>query len=168
MTPGAEDLFFARLLLKSFRLQDLRLPPHPPALPSEREEVPALLLPPGDVVQSPRPAETREEKQGEKEELFPSTGWEESRKQEVEVKMSNPAPVPPPKAGCARDTAIASGFWSSPLVTETTFASGPQCGGDSRGHLPTSAGGFGSAHTMAWPSPLAPGAQPVPELSGKT
>lgn len=69
--------------------------PHPPALLSEQEEVTALLLPPGDVAQSPQPAEMREEKQGEKEELFPSAGWEESRKQEVEVKMSNPAPAPP-------------------------------------------------------------------------
>lgn len=110
----------------------------------------------------------REEKQGEKEELFPSAGWEESRKQEVEVKMSNPAHAPSPGAGCAGDTVLAGGFWFSPLVTETTFASRPQRGSDAGGRLPASASSFSSAHTMAWPSLPAPRAQPVPELSGKT
>lgn len=92
----------------------------------------------------------REEKQGEKEELFPSSGWEESRKQEVEVKMSN-LPGLAVQGQSAR-------WWLLVLVpqgvTETTFASGPQRGGDTSSHLPASA--------------VAPRAQPVPELSGKT
>lgn len=68
----------------------------------------------------------REEKQGEKEQPFPSTGWDESRKQEVEVKMSN-LPGLAVRAQSAH-------WWLLVLVpqgiTETTFASGPQCGGD--------------------------------------
>lgn len=68
----------------------------------------------------------REEKQGEKEELFPRARWEESRKQEVEVKMSN---LP----GLAAQGQSAR-WWLLVFVpqgiTETTFASGPQHGGD--------------------------------------